>query len=177
MNIILSLFQSLIILIVFHFFINAQSLKDVPDSLKKDLAEYFKFDDIKSSDSSNGLNIDESLYSSFKIPEFSYKEFRIGSDQIFNFSQTGDQSSLKANFTGDYKVYDQKLYSTIDYSIQPFFDFVSEKDNDPFSAVQLAIPFNLSKFFNEQYSGVQVFSSGFFAVSKILLRTFFFEPK
>lgn len=147
----------------------SQNLLSVPDSLKKDLKIYFAKPVTLDSESSSsgGMQIDESLYSSFRVPEFGYKEFRIGSDKLFNFTSVGKQSTLAANFEGDYKVFNQTLYSTVDYSIKPFYDFIKEKDSDVFTAVQLQVPFDISKFFNNDYTGVQAFSDGAFSVSKL----------
>lgn len=149
--------------------IYSQNLLSVPDSLKKDLKIYFAKPVTSDSESSSsgGIQIDESLYSSFRVPEFGYKEFRIGSDNLFNFTSVGEQSSLSANFEGDYKVFNQTLYSTIDYSVKPFYDFVKEKESDVFSAVQLQVPFDISKYFNNDYAGVQAFSEGALTVSKL----------
>ena len=160
-------FFSLTIWFVLGSSIFSQNLFSVPDSLRKDLKKYFAKTNTVESSSAGAMQIDESLYSSFRVPEFDYKEFRIGSDNLFNFTSQGDQSSLTANFEGDYKVFDQTLYSTIDYSIKPVYDFVKEGEADPFSALQLQVPFDLSKFFNNDYAGIQAFSEGTFTASKL----------
>ena len=158
----------ILLLIIPAGILYSQSIKDVPDNFKKDLKEYLKNEEEKDEgEDAGGFQIDPSLYSKFQVPEFTYKQLQLGSDELLNFSKTGDDSNIGINFDGDYKYFEQSLYSTIQYSVQPAFDFVQAGDEDPFSALQLGIPFDISKYFNQQYSGMQGFTDGTFTISKV----------
>ena len=158
--------SSLIILFILVSNIYSQNLMNVPDSLKQDLKKYFSFK-ADNKDSTESIKIDKNLYSSFDIPEFGYKEFRIGSDKLLNYKKVGEESTYSANFEGEYKVYKQTLYSTVDYSIKTFYDFIKENESEEFSALQLQIPFDFSQFSKHNNSGFQFFSNGEMTISQI----------
>ena len=145
----------------------SQSIKDVSEDFKKYINEYLSSDEKDTNTHDVSIKIDPSLYDNFQVPEYSFKQLKIGSDEIVNFNKTGDQSTLTINLDGDYNIHNQSLYNTISYSIQPKYDVVKVKDSDLFSSMKIDIPFDMSKYFNDDYSGVQGFTSGSLNMSKI----------
>ena len=95
----------ILLLIIPAGILYSQSIKDVPDNFKKDLKEYLKNEEEKDAgEDAGGFQIDPSLYSKFQVPEFTYKQLKLGSDELLNFSKTGDNSDMGINIEGDYNI-------------------------------------------------------------------------
>ncbi|MBT7579477.1 MAG: hypothetical protein HN633_11975 [Candidatus Marinimicrobia bacterium] len=156
---------SLILLMSLMTSLFAQNLKDIPDSLKQDLGTYFPSKSNIPGD--EVVNIDESLYSRFRVPEFSYRQLQLGSDNLFSFAMSGGASDIALNFQADYSSFTQSTYNTFSYGVIPVFDLVKQSEADVFSAFQAAIPFDLSQYFAQDYSGFHAFTSGDFKLAKV----------
>ena len=145
----------LLLLVIPINILYSQNIKDVPKNFKKDLNEYLESDGENDNEKeSTSLSIDPSLYTKFRVPEFSSKKLRIGSDEILHFNKTGGQSSFGINIDGDYEYFKQSTYTTLSYSIKPTFH--SEDSTDQ---IQLTIPLDYSKYFFKDYSGLHGFGS------------------
>ena len=133
-----------------------QSILDVPSNFKKDFKEYLNSNaENDSVDNIPAFQIDPSLYTSFRVPEFSSKKLNIGSDKFLSYKQTGSSSSFGINIDSDYNYFNQTTYTTNSYSINSIFN--SEEKSDAF---KLLIPFDFSKYFKQNYSGINGFTSG-----------------